>query len=147
MDDYHTICARKAAQFAAQRAEAEADELQPSQRQRSGGEGLVYKTVYNDTPAQQQSGGMDAATEAAWNSWADAKIANAIRELGPEIDRAFDNLADATNKALDDLADEAKKALDDLREKNAKLRNEVEVLRVMVRSQNLGVTRSKRDVA
>ena len=76
-----------------------------------------------------------------------AHVADGLREFGPQIDRALDNLADVTNKALDDLADEAKKALDDLREKNAKLRSDVEVLRVMIRSQNVGVTRSKRDVA
>jgi ABC-type transporter Mla subunit MlaD len=91
---------------------------------------------------------------ADWNRWCASKIEHALREFGPQIDKAFDNLAGQTSKALDDLTDEINEALRDLREalarereRSAKLRSDIEVLRVMVRSQNLGVTRSKRDVA
>jgi hypothetical protein len=49
---------------------------------------------------------------------------------------------DETNLALGDL----RKELVSEREKNAKLRSDVEVLRVMIRSQSVGITRSNRGV-
>jgi hypothetical protein len=150
-DNYNTFTDRFARNCAVRRAEEEEQRRVMSPQQRSNGESLVCKT-YSPTPQPQQGATMDEATAVAWNAWADAKIANAIRELGPEIDRALDNLAGETSKALDDLADEANKAIGDLREalvrereKSNKLRSDIEVLRVMIRS--VGVTqRSKRDV-
>jgi hypothetical protein len=153
-DDYNTFTDRVARNCAVRRAEQEEQRREEEQRraqrqqQPSSNEPLVYKT-YNNSPAPQSQPGYTMAPhlQDAWNDWAVAHVANGLCEFRPEIDKALDNLADATNKALDDLADEAKKALDDLREKNAKLRSDVEVLRVMIRSQSVGVTRSKRDVA
>jgi hypothetical protein len=152
--DYYKFCERYRQRCAVRRAELEEDEAllrrsaefrqrsSEAFRQRSGGDS-VYKTVYNATPTQQQSGGMDAATDAAWNSWVDHKIAKAIREdIGPAISKALDALVDQTNLTLGDL----EKALTREREKTDKLRGELEVLRIMIRSQSVGVTRSKRDV-
>jgi hypothetical protein len=73
----------------------------------------------------------------------------------PQITKALDDLQGETGKALDAIVDEINQVTGDLadalirqREKNTKLRSDVEVLRVMLRSQNDGVTmRSKRDVA
>jgi hypothetical protein len=153
--DYYKFCERYRQRCATRRAELEEDEAvlrrsaefrqrsSEALRQRSGGGDLVYKTVYNVTPTHAQSGGMDAATDAAWNSWVNHKIAKAIREdIGPAISKALDALVDQTNLTLGDL----EKALTREREKTDKLRGELEVLRIMIRSQSVGVTRSKRDV-
>jgi hypothetical protein len=153
--DYYKFCERYRQRCATRRAELEEDEAvlrrsaefrqwsSEALRQRSGGGDLIYKTVYNVTSTQQQSGGMDAATNEAWNSWVDHKIAKAIHEdIEPVIVKALEALVDQANLAMDDL----EKALTRERERTDKLRGELEVLRIMVRSQSIGVTRSKRDV-
>jgi hypothetical protein len=88
---------------------------------------------------------------ADWNRWCESKIETALREFAPGINEAFDDLTDEANRALKELRgeiDELAEAITREREKNAKLRSDVEVLRVMIRSQNVGViTRSKRDDA
>jgi hypothetical protein len=72
-------------------------------------------------------------------------------ELVSQINKAHDNLVGAAARELDDLADKTNKleeALDREREKSSNLAAQLEVMRVLVRAQNIGVTtRSKRDVA
>jgi hypothetical protein len=90
--DYYKFCEGYQQRCAVRRAELEEDEAllrrsaefrqrsSEALRQRSGGGDLVYKTVYNVTPTQQQSGGMDAATAAAWNAWAADSIEKFLDE-------------------------------------------------------------------
>ena len=102
---------------------------------------LIYKT-HSPTPQPQQGYTMAPHLQDAWNAWADAKIANANSALHSETGEALDAIVNKIDQVTGDL----EKALLREREKNAKLRSDVEVLRVMIRSQNAGVTRSKRDV-
>ena len=109
MDDYQAACERKARQYAALRAEG----------------------LYNDEDVHVRSSGNSHGstlplTDAQLDRRIDNRIANAIRELAPQIDRALDNLADAANKALDILEEEFTRE----RDKNAELREEVAALRV-----------------
>jgi hypothetical protein len=156
-DDYNTFTDRFARNCAVRRAE-EAEHQRAMRPQRpSSSEPLVYKTYHSPAPQPQQSAtvNMDQQTQDAWNDWARAHVADGLRELAPQITKALDDLQGETGKALDAIVDEINQVTGDLadalirqREKNTKLRSDVEVLRVMLRSQNVGVTmRSKRDVA
>jgi hypothetical protein len=66
--------AQEADAFLARCAARRQSEPQPQQE-------LVFKTFHNDTPAQQQSGTMDAQTQALWDHWVKSHIANALREF------------------------------------------------------------------
>jgi hypothetical protein len=142
-DSYEDFCARNRRRFAALR-ELEEDKPPPPSRQRSS-EGLIYKTYQQP---QQQPAPQQEDQWADWNLWADRKIENALhdytRELAPQINKAFDDLADETGKALDKVEE----ALASEREKNVRLRSEIEVLRILVKSQNGGIIkRGNRNVA
>jgi hypothetical protein len=60
-------------------ARADYERWEASQLQkRSGGTELIYKTY--EPPMQQPSAAMDAATEAKWNEWCDARIHVALEK-------------------------------------------------------------------
>jgi hypothetical protein len=142
-DEYELFCQRNARRFAMEReAKEELQQLRqptlPLKQRAVAPGGLVYKTIYNSAPEQlpQEDQWAD------WNLWADRKIENALHAFSPKIGKALDDLAEETDKALDDLAE----ALAREREKNVKLRGEVEVLRIMIKSQNIGATMRGRNV-
>jgi hypothetical protein len=153
MDEYQEFCARAASRFAMEReAEEELQQLRQStsrikQRSVEPG-GLVYKT-HNNGPAPLSQ---DIDPWAAWNRWCESKIATALhdytREIAPAIHKSLDSLEDEAQKAFNKLEEaldrerektaKLTEALDRERERTTKLRGEIEVLRVMVRSQNIG---------
>ena len=142
MTDYYSFCERYAQRCAARRAETEEAELllrrsrefrqrdmheqsepSPQPQQSSGDEMLVYKTYY--APAQQQSNVMDPITEAAWNSWADRKIEDALKWQAEWMKNSIAEALVLERQAM--------------REELGLLKAEVEVLRSVIKSQNVGV--------
>ena len=108
----------------------EIDQLPSQQQQRSSDE-MVFKTY---SPAQQQSNVMDPVTEAAWNSWADRKIQSALNHQAEWMKNSIAHALVLERQLM--------------REEIGSLRAEVEILRGVIKSQNIGViTRGHRDVA
>jgi hypothetical protein len=127
-DAYQRACEKYAARCAEMRAEEEElQELQAQlaqQRQRSN-EGLVYKTY--ETPAQQRSNSMDPVTEAAWNAWADRKIEAALRHQAEWMKHS--------------IAEAFVLERQSMREELGSLRAEIEILRGVVKSNNVELIR------
>jgi hypothetical protein len=77
---------------------------------------------------------------ADWNRWADSRIAKYLDEHQP--------FSETQNEILVEVIAELRgEWQQDIEQKLGELRAEIEVLRGVIKSQNVGVTRSKRDVA
>ena len=97
----------------------EDEEIDQSPPQQQSSE-MIYKTY---APAQQRSNSMDPVTAAAWNEWADAKIADALNHQAQWMKNSI-----AEALVLERLS---------MREELGLLKAEVEVLRSVVKSNNV----------
>jgi hypothetical protein len=129
-DAYQRACEKYAARCAEMRAEEEElQELQAQlaqQRQRSS-EALVYKTFATPAPQRSNSNSMDPVTEAAWNEWADRKIETALRHQSEWMKHS--------------IAEAFVLERQSMREEIGSLRAEVEILRGVVKSNNIELIR------
>ena len=132
MTDYYKFCERYAQRCAARRAELQEHEPALPQRQRSGEE-LVYKTF--NSPASQPQ----VDQWAGWNAWADSRIAKFLDE-----NLFTENQREALGYVIADLRQEW---LQDIDQKLGELRAEVEVLRGVVKSNNVELIKRSSNVA
>lgn len=157
-DSYSDFQQRNARRFAELEAlEAEVEEMKAARSrsqivQRSAGE-LVYKTRHDALQPRYESEQHDDATLDDWNAWADAKVLALAKVVGERLDETADAVNAVTKNLEKAILDEREKrvklaeALDLEREKATKMRGELEVLRIMVRSQNIGTNmRSRKNV-
>jgi hypothetical protein len=133
-DSYQELCARNARRFAAERAEREELQAQQQPPQQRSSEGLVYKTVYNSAPQQQQQ----EDPWADWNRWCESKIATALH----------DHIENYLSEFLVEIIALQREEMHELVEKKlGELRAEVEVQRGVVKSNNVELIKRGQNVA
>jgi hypothetical protein len=113
---------------------------QPRQQQPSSDE-MVFKTFHNDTPAQQRSATMDAQTQAAWNEWLRVNVEDALDNYTLQVVK---HVAEVITQERREMRREMRKHVaKELRE----LRDEIEILRSVVKAENVELIKRGSNVA
>jgi hypothetical protein len=112
-----------------------------ARRQSEPQQELVFKTFHNDTPSQQQSATMDAQTQAAWNEWLRVNVEDALDNYTVQVVK---HVAEVIAQERREMRREMRKHVaKELRE----LRDEIEILRSVVKAGNVELIKRGSNVA